>query len=146
MQNSLISSLNQNLATAIDLKLQTKQAHWNVKGSNFIALHQLFDAIATEVEGYVDILAERVVQLGGIASGRVQDVQAASTLATYPENIQKSELHVKALTQSLSSYIAGTTALLEEAEQLGDAVTVDLLTGIIAGLDKQRWFVEAHIA
>ena len=145
MKNSLIAPLNQNLADAIDLKLQTKQAHWNVKGENFIALHTLFDALATEVETYVDMLAERVVQLGGIAGGTLQTVHSTSTLQPYPKEAEKSTLHVQALTHALKAYVASTNALIELATTQNDAITADLLTGIARGLDKQRWFVEAHI-
>lgn len=144
MKNSLIAPLNQSLADAIDLKLQTKQAHWNVKGENFIALHTLFDALATEVETYVDMLAERVVQLGGIAGGTLQTVHSTSTLQPYPKEAEKSALHVQALTNALKAYVASTNALIELATNQNDAITADLLTGIARGLDKQRWFVEAH--
>jgi len=66
-----VALLNQRLADCIDLQTQCKQAHWNVKGPTFIALHKLFDEINEDVEGYVDLIAERVVQLGGIAEGTV---------------------------------------------------------------------------
>lgn len=144
MKNSLIAALNQSLADTIDLKLQAKQAHWNVKGANFIALHELFDALATEVEGYVDMLAERVVQLGGIAEGTLQHVGKASTLAAYPGDATAAALHVQALVAALKTYIAKAETLIEVADGQGDAVTADLLTEIARGLDKQRWFVEAH--
>jgi starvation-inducible DNA-binding protein len=65
----VISLLNQRLAACIDLQLQCKQAHWNVKGPTFIALHELFDKIDEDVENYSDLLAERVVQLGGTPAG-----------------------------------------------------------------------------
>src|SRR5437660_9218703 len=61
--------LNQRLADAVDLQTQMKQAHWNVKGPHFIGLHELFDKTDEAVEAYVDLIAERIVQLGGIAEG-----------------------------------------------------------------------------
>src|ERR1700760_4432797 len=69
---SLNELINQRLADALDLQAQMKQAHWNVKGPHFIGLHELFDKIAEDVEGYVDLIAERAVQLGGIAEGTVR--------------------------------------------------------------------------
>jgi starvation-inducible DNA-binding protein len=69
VRSQVIDLLNQRLADAIDLDTQAKQAHWNVKGPQFIALHKLFDEVYAAVEEYVDLLAERVVQLGGIAAG-----------------------------------------------------------------------------
>src|SRR3954469_13382509 len=83
----LVELLNQRLADCIDLQTQCKQAHWNVKGPSFIALHRLFDEINEAVEGYVDLLAERVVQLGGIAEGTVGVVRERSTLPGYPLTI-----------------------------------------------------------
>src|SRR5207244_12448514 len=74
-----VALLNQRLADCIDLQTQCKQAHWNVKGPTFIALHKLFDEINEDVEGYVDLIAERIVQLGGIAEGTVGVVADRST-------------------------------------------------------------------
>lgn len=144
MPNPLIALLNQSLAETIDLKLQAKQAHWNVKGTNFIALHNLFDALATEIETYADMLAERVVQLGGIAQGTLQGVHAASTLPAYPDTILQGALHINALVAALKIYVSKTNQLIDTADKQGDAVTADLLTEVARGLDKQRWFVEAH--
>ena len=66
-RTQLNALLNQRLASAVDLQMQMKQAHWNVKGPSFIGLHELFDKVAEAVEGYVDEIAERIVQLGGVA-------------------------------------------------------------------------------
>src|SRR6266446_3608269 len=76
-RTELIALINQRLADIVDLQMQLKQAHWNVKGPHFIGLHELFDKIAEEVESYVDLIAERTVQLGGVAQGTVR-VSAAS--------------------------------------------------------------------
>src|SRR5260370_16672557 len=83
-REQVVVLLNQRLADAIDLETQTKQAHWNVKGAQFIALHKLFDEIYQAVEEYVDLLAERVVQLGGIAEGTVRVGAERSELTDYP--------------------------------------------------------------
>src|SRR5947209_1374797 len=83
-REELIPLINQRLADALDLQLQLKQAHWNVKGPNFIGLHELFDDIDESVEGYVDLIAERIVQLGGIAEGTARAVAARSRLDEYP--------------------------------------------------------------
>src|SRR5713226_7400864 len=93
-QSKLLELLNRRLADAIDLQLQSKQAHWNVKGPHFIALHKLFDEIHGAAEEYVDLLAERVVQLGGIAEGTSAIVAERSELPQYPINISIGEEHV----------------------------------------------------
>ena len=71
-RTQLNALLNQRVASAVDLQMQMKQAHWNVKGPSFIGLHELFDKVAEAVEGYVDEIAERIVQLGGVAEGTVR--------------------------------------------------------------------------
>jgi starvation-inducible DNA-binding protein len=139
-----IELLNQRLADCIDLQTQCKQAHWNVKGPNFIALHKLFDEVNEAVEEYVDLIAERVVQLGGIAEGTARLVAQRSALIDYPPAISSGEEHVAALSDALSEF--GRTARLgiNEMNELDDADSADILTEISRGVDKWLWFVEAH--
>jgi len=141
---ALTALLNQSLASAIDLKLQAKQAHWNVKGENFIALHELFDKASAEIDEYADMLAERTVQLGGIAQGTLQAVGKSSGLSPYPANIQDSQQHIKALGGGIGALAESLRQAIDTADAEGDAVTADLFTEITRGLDKLRWFVESH--
>src|SRR5258707_14176525 len=85
------------LADCIDLQTQTKHAHWNVKGPDFIALHELFDKINEEVEDYVDDIAERAVQLGGVAEGTARMVAKRSSLGEYPANAVDGRSHAEAM-------------------------------------------------
>jgi len=140
----VIALLNQRLAEAIDLQTQCKQAHWNVKGPTFIALHKLFDEITEDVEGYVDEIAERVVQLGGIAEGTVGAVEERSKLPDYPLALSSGAEHVAALSDALAAFGRAVRIGIEEMNELEDAGTADLLTGISRGVDKWLWFVEAH--
>lgn len=135
--------LNARLADCIDLQTQCKQAHWNVKGPSFIALHKLFDDINEEVEEYVDLLAERVVQLGGIAEGTARMVAERTTLEEYPR-VTDGEDHVEALSTTLAGFGGVTRKAIDQVDELGDADTVDILTEISRGVDKWLWFVEAH--
>ncbi|MCK4945979.1 MAG: DNA starvation/stationary phase protection protein Dps [Alphaproteobacteria bacterium] len=144
--SSVIDLLNQSLAGAIDLKLQAKQAHWNVKGENFIALHELFDTVSAQADGYADMIAERAVQLGGIAQGTVQTIARDTKLAVYPVDMHDSQRHVKALSTAMSTLADFLRSAIDSSDESGDAVTADLLTEATRGLDKLRWFVESHIS
>ena len=136
--------LNQRLADCIDLQTQCKQAHWNVKGTSFIGLHKLFDEINTEVEEYVDLLAERVIQLGGVAEGTARCVAERSKLPEYPLEISNGPDHVDALSTALATFGKGCRQGIEQVNELGDADGADILTEISRGIDKWLWFVEAH--
>ncbi len=144
-RKKIANYLNQLLSDAIDLKSQTKQAHWNVKGANFIALHELFDTIATEVEDAVDLIAERVVQLGETALGTARVAAKQSRLKEYPLAISDSQKHVDALSTAIATFNAAARKGIDDTGALGDAVTADMLTQITRGLDKQLWFVESHL-
>ena len=139
-----IRLLNQRLADAIDLQTQSKQAHWNVKGRTFIALHKLFDDVNEDVEKYVDLLAERVVQLGGIAEGTVGVAAERSTLPDYPLALSNGAEHVAALSDALAAFARTVRIGIEEMNDLQDAGSADILTEISRGVDKWLWFVEAH--
>ena len=136
--------LNQRLADCIDLQTQCKQAHWNVKGPNFIALHELFDEINEEVEDYVDLIAERVVQLGGVAEGTARAIADRSTLDIYPLVLTTGAEHVEQLSSALAAFGRTARMGIEEMNDLEDADSADILTEISRGTDKWLWFVEAH--
>src|SRR5437879_11429886 len=101
-RTELNTLINQRLADLVDLQMQLKQAHWNIKGPHFIGLHELFDKIAEDVETYVDEIAERAVQLGGIAQGTVRTAASRSRLEEYPLDIADGATHVEAVAKALS--------------------------------------------
>lgn len=137
--------LSSRLADCIDLQTQSKQAHWNVKGPQFIALHKLFDEINEDVENYVDLIAERIVQLGGIAAGTARLVAERSELDEYPLDIAGGAEHALALSGALAAFGARIRRAADEIDDLGDAGTVDLCIEVSRGIDKWLWFVEAHL-
>ena len=143
-RSELNALMNQRLASAVDLQMQMKQAHWNVKGPNFIGLHELFDKVAEAVESYVDLIAERIVQLGGIAEGTVRVAASRSRLPEYPLDIADGMAHVDAVAGALSTFGEAARGTIEEANALDDAGTADLFTEVSRGIDKWLWFVEAH--
>jgi len=143
-RSELNALMNQRLADAVDLQMQMKQAHWNVKGPHFIGLHELFDQIDEAVESYVDLIAERIVQLGGIAEGTVRVAAQRSRLEEYPLFIADGQAHVEAVSKALSTFGHEARETIAQADQLEDADTADIFTEISRGIDKWLWFVEAH--
>jgi starvation-inducible DNA-binding protein len=144
-REKIIGLLNERLADSIDLKSQAKQAHWNVKGMSFIALHELFDQVATEVENYADTIAERVTILGGTAEGTVRVSAEKSSLSQYPMEISEGRDHVDALSTALADFGKRVRKNIDEADEAGDMDTADIFTEVSRGIDKLLWFVEAHI-
>ncbi|HUN08530.1 MAG TPA: DNA starvation/stationary phase protection protein Dps [Aggregatilineales bacterium] len=143
-RESVIVLLNQQLADTFDLLSQTKQAHWNVKGMNFIALHKLFDELVDTLEDQVDEIAERVTALGGLAMGTARMAAANSTLPEFP-TVTAGEDVVKALVERYAALAKSTRAAIDTADKAGDADTADLFTGVSRDLDKHLWFLEAHL-
>ncbi len=139
-----IALLNRHLAAAIDLNAQVKQAHWNVRGPSFIAVHELFDKIANAVEQDTDKIAERVGTLGGAAEGTVQTAAERSFLKPYPLRVADVKAHIAALTAVLAGFGESVRNAIDQSEQFGDVDTSDLFTEISRGIDYQLWLVESH--
>ena len=144
-RRSVIEILNEHLADAIDLQLQAKQAHWNIKGPNFVGLHALFDQVAAEAREYGDEIAERAVALGGIARGTLQAVSQQTQLREYPLEAGDWRIHVQAMRDALATFGRGVRKGIDDATALNDADTADLFTEISRGVDKTLWMVEAHV-
>lgn len=144
IRRAMIELLNQQLADALDLGLQTKQAHWNVKGPHFIGLHELFDKAAEELEEFIDGIAERAVELGGVALGTVQIISKHSRLSAYPLDLASGKGHVAELSSALAAFGATIRAAIDTAGKAGDADTSDLFTEVSRGVDKLLWMIEAH--
>ena len=141
---ALVGVLNARLADAVDLATQMKQAHWNVKGPSFIALHEMFDRIHGEVQTHVDDIAERITALGGTTEGTAAVAAGKSALPRYPLEAKSGTEHVDAVGTALATFGKAVRASIDEAAEIGDADTEDLFTGISRAIDKNLWFVEAH--
>jgi starvation-inducible DNA-binding protein len=143
-RDEIVELLNARLADTFDLYSQLKQAHWNVKGSDFIQLHELYDLVAESVLEYVDKIAERATSLGGLALGTARMAAAASTLEEYPADAVAGMDTVEAIADRLGAYGASVRAAIEAALELDDQDTADLFIEVSRAIDKHLWFVEAH--
>jgi starvation-inducible DNA-binding protein len=139
-----VAVLNRHLAAAIDLHAQVKQAHWNVRGPTFIAIHELFDKVADVVEEYSDTIAERAGALGGAAEGTIQIAVEHSFLHRYKLGIDAAEAHIAGVTAALATFGESLRSAIDETAAFGDADTSDVFTEISRGVDQQLWLVESH--
>src|ERR1700681_371061 len=139
-----VELLNRDLAASIDLQAQVKQAHWNVRGPTFIAVHELFDKVAEEVENYSDTIAERAGALGGPAHGTVQVAVKQSFLVPYALTIAGEKEHLFAISSALAAFGDAARNAIDEATSYGDADTADIFTEVSRGVDAQLWRVESH--
>ena len=144
-RRSAVEMLNEHLADAIDLHLQAKQAHWTIKGPNFVGLHELFDRVAALADEYSDLIAGRAVALGGVARGTLQAVSAQSQLREYALDVGDWRSHVRAMQDALATFGRGVRKAIDDATALNDADTADLFTEVSRGVDKSLWMVEAHV-
>lgn len=144
-RGQLVALLNRHLAACIDLQLQAKQAHWNVKGPLFHALHALFDQVHAAAEEFADALAERAAQLGGVAEGTLQHVARQSGLPAYPADAVDGVRHLEAMAAAVAHVVRGVREAIAQAAELGDQATADLFTEVTRGLDRQLWMVESHL-
>lgn len=145
VREKVVELLNKSLAATLDLKTQVKQAHWNVKGTDFYQLHELFDELAGELEGYVDMVAERATALGGIALGTARVAAAESILPEYPLDAVGGIEHITALADRYAVYAKHVREAIDSTDDWGDADTADMYTEISRTIDMRLWFLEAHL-
>jgi len=141
----IIDMLNKSLACAADLQMQLKQAHWNVKGMQFISLHKLFDDIHEQVEEHADVIAERIMSVGGTAFGTLQSAAENTQLRKYPVDIFAAKEHLEHLTHNFAIFGELARNNIKDAEEFNDMATSDLYIDLTRMLDKGLWFLEAHL-
>ncbi len=140
-----IETLQARLSDGIDLALDIKQAHWNLKGPSFIGIHLMLDGFRDEMDDFNDKMAERIMQLGGSARGTIQAVAAKTALAAYPLDTYAIGDHLAALIDRYAVFGNAVRENIDGTDEAGDAGTADLLTEVSRGVDKQLWFLEAHV-
>jgi starvation-inducible DNA-binding protein len=139
-----VALLQARLADAIDMSLITKQAHWNLKGPQFIGVHLMLDNFRKEQDEFVDTMAERITQLGGTALGTTQVVASSTKLPPYPVDIYQVSDHIHALIERYALVANAIRDNIDEVDEAGDPDTADIFTEVSRGIDKQLWFLEAH--
>lgn len=145
VRKKIVPLLQASLLDLIDLKLAIKQAHWNVKGPSFMETHEFFDEVAGRVDGLADGLAERITTLGGVALGRSQLVAKGTSLKAYPDDAFDAAKHIGALADRMAAAAKVTRAAIGSSAKAGDEVTADLFNETTGALDKDLWFLEAHL-
>ncbi|HWA19941.1 MAG TPA: DNA starvation/stationary phase protection protein Dps [Devosia sp.] len=144
-KTAMIELCNARLADALDLGLAVKQAHWNLKGPTFVAVHELLDMLRTHLDTHSDTVAERVAQLDGVALGTAQAVGEATALPAYPTDIRKVSDHLGALVERYAVLAKSVREAIDTADDAGDAGTADIFTAFSRDLDKDLWFLKSHL-
>ena len=144
-KGELIALLNQQLANLTDLYTQTKHSHWNVKGPNFYGTHKMFDALAETVEENIDKVAERLTALGGVAHGTVRMAASATELDDFPPDLAQTLDVIGFMAKQYSQAGNSARTAIDEADELEDAGTADLLTDVVRDLDEALYFLDSHL-
>ena len=144
-RRTVVGLLNTVVADLLDLYSQTKHAHWNLKGPNFIGLHKLLDELAEKVEDQTDEVAERATALGGVVFGTVRMAAATTQLPDFPADVFFTQKVVVVLADRYSKAGDTVRAGIDKADEAGDKDTADLLTDVSRLLDKSTWLLEAHV-
>ena len=140
-----IAELNARLSDGLALGMAIKQAHWNVKGMNFIAVHELFDDVYARLQAHIDVMAERIQVLDGVAVGTAEKVAAETTLKGYPTDLTKAADHIKAVCDRMRDHGEKLRAAIDTTDEAGDADTADIFTAASRTADKDLWFMESHL-
>jgi len=127
------------------LPIDGKQAHWHVRGENFQAVHLLLDAIVDHAHDWADTAAERVVALGLPLDVRIQTVAAKTTTPKLAAGFRQSDEVIAEVIAQIDATLALLKVAVDELGEL-DTVSQDVAIEISRGLDKDRWFLFAHIS
>ena len=143
-RQKMVDLLNARLSDTIALTLAVKQAHWNLKGTGFIGVHELLDDVADRLRAASDLMAERAAILGGQAQGTVETVAKGSNVEPYPTDIVSVQDHVVALTERFMAYGSKLRDAIDQADDADDDDTEDLFTEVSRQVDKDAWFIGAN--
>jgi starvation-inducible DNA-binding protein len=131
------------LVALTDLSLAGKQAHWNLVGREFRSLHLFLDELVDAWREAADQVAERAVALGYQPDGRAQTIAGSTSLSPLPDGQILDEDVIRLFTELLTSAIGDIRERMDRLEDV-DAVTADLLHGVVKGLEENLWMVRAQ--
>lgn len=144
-RKKLAAILNQTLADLFDLKSHAKQAHWNLRGENFISYHKLADKIADEADASADMVAERCAQIGGYVYGLLSHAVKNTSVPTFPEDVSDEEDCMDALLESVSHICNSCREKIAATQELSDQATSDMYIDITRAFDKLAWMLNASL-
>ncbi len=144
-RKAAIEELQACMSDGLSLSMALKQAHWNLKGPNFIAVHELLDAVKARLDPNIDDMAERIQQLDGTAKGTVETVAQSTSLDPYPTDLSASDDHLRQICERMRAYGGRVRDGIDTVGDAGDQDTADLLTAASRQADKDLWFLESHL-
>lgn len=127
------------------LVVNGKQAHWHVRGANFIGVHELLDTIVDHAQEWADLAAERIVALGLPVDARLGTVAAKTTTPELTAGFRPSNQTIAEVIAQIDAALAAVNTAVKELDEL-DQTSQDVAIEIARGLDKDRWFLFAHIS
>lgn len=127
------------------LTLNGKQAHWHVRGANFIGVHEFLDTVVENAGAFADTAAERIVALGLPVDARSTSVAEKTGATNVGAGFEQSDDVIRAVIADMDQIIADTQAAIDGLDEI-DLTSQDIAIGIKAGLEKDRWFLFSHLA
>ncbi|MFK4760663.1 Dps family protein [Microbacterium sp. ZW T5_45] len=127
------------------LTVNGKQAHWHVRGANFVGVHELLDTIVEHAGGFADTAAERIVALGLPIDARISAVAEKASATSVPAGFTQSDELIRAVIADIDAILVDTQAAIDGLDEV-DLTSQDVAIEIKRGLDKDRWFLVSHIA
>lgn len=144
-RSEVTGMLSRLLVETLDVALCARHAHWNVRGPDFLLLHDLMDHIGTELDDQADRLAKRIRALGGTVRGTAHTIATESSFKPYPVEVAEGQDHLEALALRLGLLSAEARLSIYECSGGLDPVTADVLVRVNSAIDDVLWSVESHL-
>lgn len=127
------------------LVVNGKQAHWHVRGSNFIGVHELLDDVVAHAQEWADLAAERIVALGLPVDARLSTVASKASTPELTAGFSQVDKTIHEVVAQIDAILVNVHAAISELDEI-DPSSQDVAIEIARGLDKDRWFLSAHVS